>query len=473
MAIADSRLLASCHRFAWLAAGALMTVAAGALLGWAADIEVLRSIVPGLIAMNPVTAVAFVLAGMSLLWSGGPGPRRSRVALVCAVVVALIGAARLLGYLTAFDPGLDRLLFSDQVGGNVMAPNTALNLCIDGVALALLALGVAISVAQFLAMAAAAIAFMALLGYLFDVALIGLPGYMPMALNSALCFLAVEMGMLASSAEQGPVSALVSRLSGGRVARPLVPAAVLLPVVMGWLILLGVRKHGFSPEFAMALLVTGCVIGMLGLIIFSAGWLNAGDAEIERLLTTDPLTGLLNRRALMEALGNETAAALRYRMPLATAMIDLDHFKLINDTHGHAVGDKVLRELGQLIESTLRETDVGGRYGGEEFVIVLPHTDADGALVFGERLRQRIAAMEVDAGHGKTLKVTCSIGISQMMITETPQPEQALAHADAALYKAKREGRNRVEMAELPAAPKPLAPGRLAEVAGGASPAVR
>ncbi len=470
MAIADSSLLAACHRFAWIAAGALMAVATGALLGWALDIEVLRSIIPGLIAMNPVTAVAFLLAGLSLLWSGGPGPRRSRVALVCAVVVALIGAARLLGYLSAFDPGLDRLLFSDQVGGNIMAPNTALNLCIDGIALALLALGVAIHVAQFLALAAAAIAFMALLGYLFDVALIGLPGYMPMALNSALCFLAVEMGMLASSAEHGPVSALVSRLSGGRVARRQVPAAVLLPVVMGWLILRGVRDHNFSPEFAMALLVTGCVIGMIGLIMFSANWLNAGDAEIERLLTVDPLTGLLNRRALMEALGNETAAALRYRMPLATAMIDLDHFKQINDTHGHAVGDKVLSELGRLIKASLRETDVGGRYGGEEFVVVLPHTDAPGALIFGERLRQLIADMVVDMGAGPALTVTCSIGISQMMVTETPQPEQALAHADAALYKAKREGRNRVEMAELPAAPKPISAPVLAELAGAAKP---
>jgi len=473
MAIADSRILAACHRFAWLSAGALMAVAASALLGWAFDVELLRSLIPGLISMNPITGVAFVLAGLSLLLSRGPA--RSRVALACALAVALIGAARLLGYLTPLDLGLDRLLFSSQVGGNLMAPNTALNLLIDGAALALLALGMAIPVAQFLAMGAAAIAFMALLGYLFDVPLIGLPGYMPMALNSALCFLAVELGLLASSADQGPVSALVSRLSGGRVARPLVPAAVLLPVVMGWLALHGMRKQGFSAEFAVALLVTGCVIGMLGLIVFSASWLNRGDAEIERLLTTDPLTGLLNRRALMEALGNETAAALRYRMPLATAMIDLDHFKQINDSHGHAVGDKVLAELGRLIRAALRETDVAGRYGGEEFVIVLPHTDAPGALIFGERLRQLIAAMTVDIGGGRVLAVTCSIGISQMMITETPQPEQALAHADAALYKAKREGRNRVEMAELPAprqvtAPRPIAAPLLAEVTGGAKP---
>ena len=157
-------------------------------------------------------------------------------------------------------------------------------------------------------------------------------------------------------------------------------------------------------------------------------------------------------------------------------MIDLDHFKQINDSHGHAVGDKVLIELGRLIQATLRETDVAGRYGGEEFVIVLPHTDAGGALIFGERLRQLIAAMPVDIGEGRTLTVTCSIGISQMMITETPQPEQALAHADAALYRAKREGRNRVEMAELPqpprqAAPKPIAAPLLAEVAGGSKPA--
>ncbi|HEY4083510.1 MAG TPA: GGDEF domain-containing protein [Burkholderiaceae bacterium] len=446
MSIADRGLLAACHRFARGAALALLAVGVVVLIGWMWNIEILRSVIPGLVPMNPVSAICFMLAGVTLFNSGGASARRSPLAVACAVLVLCVGALRLLGYVSPLDVRLDRWLFSDRLAGNTMAPNTALNFCIDGIALTLLALGVALPLAQLLAMFAAVIAFMALLGYVFDVPLFGLPGYIPMALNSALCFLAVELGLLASTAEKGAVLTLVSRLSGGRMVRRLLPAVVLLPFVLGLIGDYGVRRHWFAAQFAMALVVTFSIVGMLALLVLLARWLNRDDIEIERLLTTDTLTGLLNRRTLMEELGNQTAAAIRYRLPLATAMVDLDHFKQINDGHGHAVGDRVLQQLGSLIKSSLRETDVAGRYGGEEFVIVLPHTDQAGALVFGERLRHSISEMVVIAG-GKQLNVTCSIGIAQVIITDTPQPELALALADQALYVAKREGRNRVHSA--------------------------
>ncbi|MEG2030165.1 MAG: CHASE domain-containing protein [Janthinobacterium sp.] len=171
------------------------------------------------------------------------------------------------------------------------------------------------------------------------------------------------------------------------------------------------------------------------------------NAELLQLATTDFLTGLPNRRQFMAALENEHARLQRELASCATVlMLDIDHFKRVNDEHGHAVGDAVLRHLGALMCQELRKVDVPGRVGGEEFAILLPGTDLAAAAVFAERLRRRVAesALTVEGGILVTITITVSIGMAAMAGTDA-DCDAVLARADEALYRAKRGGRNRIE----------------------------
>jgi diguanylate cyclase (GGDEF)-like protein len=148
---------------------------------------------------------------------------------------------------------------------------------------------------------------------------------------------------------------------------------------------------------------------------------------------TDPLTGLNNRRGLDDALASQLALMSRYQSPFAIAMLDIDHFKQVNDREGHLNGDRVLQQLSHLFEECVRETDVLARYGGEEFVVVMPQTDLAGACILIERLRYQVA---------NRMEVTVSGGVAAAGESDTA--ESLLGHADAALYSAKAAGRNRV-----------------------------
>ena len=171
----------------------------------------------------------------------------------------------------------------------------------------------------------------------------------------------------------------------------------------------------------------------------------ADNARLEHLATTDPLTGLLNRRALSERLTTEMERALRYDTSVALLLVDLDHFKRVNDTHGHLAGDGVLRVVAELLGEEARSSDLVGRYGGEEFLIVLPETDDAGAAVLAERMRERVAMHAFRAWEdGRTLRVTTSIGVATFPAARIESVEDLFARADAALYRAKADGRDRV-----------------------------
>ena len=172
------------------------------------------------------------------------------------------------------------------------------------------------------------------------------------------------------------------------------------------------------------------------------------NAELLQLATTDFLTGLPNRRQFMASLENEHARLQRELASCATVlMLDIDHFKRVNDDHGHAVGDAVLRHLGALMCQALRKVDVPGRVGGEEFAILLPGTDLGAAAVFAERLRRRVAESSLTTDGGILITVTVSIGMAAMAGTDA-DCDAVLARADEALYRAKRGGRNRIEQNE-------------------------
>jgi diguanylate cyclase (GGDEF)-like protein len=157
--------------------------------------------------------------------------------------------------------------------------------------------------------------------------------------------------------------------------------------------------------------------------------------------TRDPLTGLSNRRTILEELQSWFDLSRRHQRPLAVLMCDLDHFKRINDTLGHGAGDQVLEAFGHRVKETLRATDLAGRIGGEEFLVILPETDLEGALLLAERVRAA-ASVPFLAGSGH-LKVTCSLGVAQRGDLDQGAGT-LLARADGALYAAKRAGRDQV-----------------------------
>jgi two-component system cell cycle response regulator len=171
----------------------------------------------------------------------------------------------------------------------------------------------------------------------------------------------------------------------------------------------------------------------------------ADNARLEQLAQTDPLTQLLNRRALTERIATEMERATRHDSSLALLMIDLDHFKKVNDSYGHLVGDDVLRDIGRLLLNTIRGSDIVARYGGEEFVLLLPETDEVGAVSFAERIRTAVEAYEFDRGDDQpALKLTASIGVSVFPAARVETVEDLFSRADSALYRAKADGRNRV-----------------------------
>jgi two-component system cell cycle response regulator len=164
------------------------------------------------------------------------------------------------------------------------------------------------------------------------------------------------------------------------------------------------------------------------------------NAMLERISTTDAVTGLRTRRFVGEVLSIEVLRANRYRTPLSVAMCDLDHFKRVNEAFGHPAGGAVLAGASEVIRRSLRATDIAGRYGGEEFLLVLPGTDLDGAGVLAERVRAAIEATEFDVGAAASHSVTVSVGVAAF--GEGQSVEALVTAADEALYVAKENGRN-------------------------------
>lgn len=165
--------------------------------------------------------------------------------------------------------------------------------------------------------------------------------------------------------------------------------------------------------------------------------------ELERLSQYDELTGLCNRRHFMGLARHELGRSQRYGGMLSLLMVDIDHFKQVNDSHGHRTGDMVLAAVSEQIRKALREADIAGRLGGEEFAIMLPETNLGGAILVAERLRQQVATQAIDIDDGQTVQCTLSIGVACLDNAMTDL-EKLLHCADTALYSAKNSGRNKV-----------------------------
>ena len=256
---------------------------------------------------------------------------------------------------------------------------------------------------------------------------------------------------------------------------PLLGVAIALIAPVGWFILQIPHQGLWSwPEVKRELYDHALLYGYMtvgtGLCFAIAGYLlgRAFDAvirerreaqaqatrmhglnlQLEAISVTDELTGMYNRRYFFERLEEYLRAARRHRLPLSVMMIDIDHFKRVNDTYGHPAGDRVLRTIADLIRSGLRASDISARYGGEEFVILLPYTDEAEATRLAHRLLNTVAGhpfpLPPEAG-----PVTISIGLSQLDVEHPLSGEALIARADGALYQAKRDGRNQVAVAPV------------------------
>jgi diguanylate cyclase (GGDEF)-like protein len=166
--------------------------------------------------------------------------------------------------------------------------------------------------------------------------------------------------------------------------------------------------------------------------------------KVQDLAIRDPLTDCYNRRHFFSLAEKEVQRAIRYGRPLSLILMDIDHFKVINDQNGHQVGDHVLRQVVEQCQLSIRGIDILGRYGGEEFILLLPETNRENALLIAERLRHTIESMEIQAKPHEMISVTISIGVAclQAMEKNHISLESFIEEADKALYKAKEDGRN-------------------------------
>jgi diguanylate cyclase (GGDEF)-like protein len=167
------------------------------------------------------------------------------------------------------------------------------------------------------------------------------------------------------------------------------------------------------------------------------------NAQLERLTRTDPLTNIANRRHFMHSIEMEFARLERYKRPMSFIMLDVDHFKKVNDKHGHQAGDQVLVDVAGLLAESVRDTDVAARYGGEEFAILLPETDGSRAFIVAERCRKLIEKMET-VFEENTIRVTASFGLVSLPDDRISTVHDIISVADENLYTSKREGRNRI-----------------------------
>lgn len=205
----------------------------------------------------------------------------------------------------------------------------------------------------------------------------------------------------------------------------------------------------YTPEWIQS-------VSFMGFLIFATVWslnyvvlnserlneeLREKEAELLERATTDFLTGLGNKRAFEEVATSEIKRGRRYNIPVSLVIIDLDHFKLVNDTHGHAVGDKVLTEVGQLLKRMTRQHDHIARLGGEEFGLLLTHTDLETGHAVAESFRRELQTMTIEHGKAK-IAITSSFGVAELSAEDTL--ESLMERADTNLYKAKDSGRNRV-----------------------------
>lgn len=252
------------------------------------------------------------------------------------------------------------------------------------------------------------------------------------------------------------ISVMSNYIAGGKKLVPLALISYVLGALIGWNIM-EVKPFPTINDLqtAASLLMLFVYVMMMAFMtrsmtlrmINTAMELKAQHDELEEknrilanLATTDELTGLMNRRSIMETLVNEFALSDRHNRPLSVILLDLDHFKSVNDRYGHAVGDQVLQASAETMRLMMRRTDLVGRYGGEEFMIMLPNTNLDGALELGRKINRELS--QIEWPDNPSMRITISGGVAEKQSHDTV--DSMIHDADMALYRAKEGGRNQI-----------------------------
>ena len=448
-----------------LAGAVLVTGLAVVLVGWGLDVAVVRSVLPGAVGMKALTGFGLVAgASAMLLLVAETDGRRHVAGLALAAVPGLFGAAVLVEYALGVHLGIDELVFVDHAGRaegidfpGRFAPTTAV--CFLMLTGALLTLdrgrGWRWRPSELLAIPMLVIAFMSVIGYAYSIpAFYGPASAAKMAVNTALCFVALGVGLLIARPRGRFLELATTTDPGGVMVRRMVPLCFIVPLVLGWLHLRTVSWGVFDDRVGTWWLSAATVAGLVGMMWWCGGTLSRADrerraleAQLFELANRDGLTRLFNRHRFEEELAAFLLRARRYGTTGSLLLIDLDHFKPINDSHGHGAGDEMLRAVAQVVSGRVRDSDVVGRLGGDEFAVLLLEATPAQARARAEDLRAAIAAIRIPTGAGDAW-TSASVGVAAVDAETEQGASDLLGRADGAMYRAKRAGGDRVACAE-------------------------
>ncbi len=443
-----------------------------ALAAWLFDLAPLKEAFGGHVLMKANTALGIIAAGLSLFGYTAL-PRRSVLGHVLrrggGGLAVLIGVLTLLQHLTGADFRIDQLIVADPGTTPDLHPGrmpraAAAALVLFGMAAVLMPrapawcfwTGFALNAVGFWLSLFICVAFV-----LAPDALYAFWWSARVSIPTAVAFLALFAGVMLAVPDRGWARIVMTDKLGGVMARRLLPLMAVLPLGVLWLAKKGGDLGLYPDPLGEYMAAVMLMIVLTTVVLITSGRLNILDAQrraieqerqraqatalrLREISETDALTGLSNRRHFIDVAGEAIPAAQREGGALSLLMVDIDHFKRINDTFGHAAGDNALRLLGATLKESTRQADCVARLGGEEFAILLPGATAAIAHDIAERICRHTATLAVLDDAGRSFGFTVSIGLAALAAADS-RPEDLLARADAALYRAKRAGRNRVE----------------------------
>lgn len=418
-----------------------------ALAGYFGSIETLYRPIAGGPATNPLTATTFLLLGSGVAL--GRGRYSVWLQRILGLAGLVLAASVLLDASIGTDFSKTFTLFQDSVlqdlaqgKSNNMGINSAIFLLLASLALTLNSLH-RINIAQVAAFLAGGIPMISLAGYAYGFENF----YGQMSLVTATAGVALSVATLSMTAHHGALKAVLSPYIGGSIARVQVFLGVIVPFIVGFLIIKTLVSSGegdFLGIYVVAIswfiIVLVCASAVVQEKVDSKR--RIAEKKLLFVAMNDPLTLLPNRRKFFEVGEREMARRKRTGADLSVLMIDIDHFKNVNDTAGHAMGDHILQSLAKVLADSLRAIDLAGRLGGEEFAVLLPDTSSVGAQRVAEKIRTNIEAMPIEEWTDIYGPITVSIGCA--VADQNGGLTELLSMADDALYKAKEQGRNRV-----------------------------
>lgn len=459
-----------------LGAGAMLLGAAG-LAGWLFDVPLLRTVISGYVSMKVNTAVGIIAAGLVLFLIAARPAASGQTRLLrhaAVAVVILLGGSSLVQFLGRIDLGIDQFLLRDPFTPVEFSPGrvsraTAVGFLVFGFAIlfSLRRPSWAFWIGYTLTATGFWTSLFVCIGFMFNVqALYGSTWFGFIAVHTAFAFLALFTGTMVAIPDRGWARIVFTNKVGGVVARRVLPLIAVVPIAILWLAQQGVEMGLYGDRASEYVAAVALLIVLTTLALVMCGRLNVIDAQrrlmedgrqraqaealqMRHMAEIDPLTELWNRRRFLAETAQQITAAHAAESPLALLMIDIDHFKRINDTHGHVNGDKALCLLAATLKDFTRKDDCVARLGGEEFAVLLPGATRMVARGIAERFREQVARLVILDGDGRRFSFTVSVGLGELHGSDA-RPEDLMARADAALYSAKRGGRNRVEVAFTP-----------------------